>query len=147
MSFTIPPIPTSIDTKAKSAQDIQGLPNPVPNPAANEETPTSAQVTFEIPFHMFQAFQEVVKKTTYLQGQEAFALLQAIDLWMQATTHHLDGNQVVFLHKEGMTTHNNLNPSIPPEQFQEEINNLHAKRKVFVDQMQAQAAQDAANNA
>ena len=148
MSFTIPPIPTSVDTKTKSPQNINGQPNPVPQLPENTEQgePQSAKVTFEMPFHLFQAFQEVVKKTPYLEGQEVYALLQAIDLWMQATTNSLEGNQIVFLNKNGLTTHTNLNPTMSQEEFNAQINAFHAERKINVDRQQAAAA-EAANKA
>lgn len=140
MSFTIPPIPPSVDTKTKAAQDISGQPNPVPQEPQGEDGPLSAKITFEMPFHMFQAFQEIVKKTDYLEGQEAYALLQAIDLWIQATTHSLDGNQIVFLHENGLTTHTNLNPTISQEDFNAKINAFHAIRKTNIDSQQAEQA-------
>ena len=75
-----------------------------------------------------------------------YALLQAIDLWMQATTNSLEGNQIVFLNKNGLTTHTNLYLTMSHEDFNAQINAFHAERKINVDRQQAAAA-EAANKA
>lgn len=148
MNFKIPSIPNSVSTKGNNGtppttniQNVQNNEQPVNNltqQQVNNEEPTVAQVTFEIPIHMLQAFQMVVQKADYLEGQENLALLQAIDLWLQATSHHLDGNHTVFLTKDGLTSHMNLNPKIDPAIFEKDIIAFHELRKQNLEKLQNQ---------
>lgn len=147
MSFKIPQIPESVSTAGANPPATPVQPaksqHQTTAPAANEEAQV-AEITFQMPIHILQAFQAVVQKTGYLEGQENWAILQAIDLWLQATSQSLDGNYVAILSKDGQTSHLNLNPQLSPEEFQNNIIAFHEARRALLEK--AQAEQSAQNS-
>lgn len=131
----IPAIPKTIHTSGVKAPEALSKD---PNPALTQEAPPPedaqvAQITFNMPVQMLQAFQSVVAETEYLQGQENFAILQAIDLWIQSTLQYKDGNQMAFLLKNGNTTHMRLNPNATEEEFHQEVADFHEARKKTIE--------------